>query len=61
MTNKSQNYKIIDRSSNSDLIKHLYILSPSHNKWSRMLDFVRLQIASPNTTAVNEEFWRRDD
>ena len=59
MTNKSQNYRIAERLSNSDLIKHLYILSPSHSKWSRILDFVRLQIASPNTTTVHEEFWKR--
>ena len=59
MTNKSQNYKIAERSSNSGLTKHLYIMLPRRSKWSRMLDFVRLQIASSDTTVVNKEFWKR--
>ena len=59
MTNKSQNYRIAERLSNSDLIKHLYILSPSHSKWSRILDFVWVQGASSNATIVNEDFWEK--
>jgi len=60
MTNKAQNCEVAGTRWGMALTKHLYVRVKPKGKGFSILNYVRVQVGSYNTTTIRAAFWRRD-
>ena len=59
MTNKSQNYEIAGTRWGMALTKHLHVRAKPKCKGFSILNYVRMQVGSYNTTTIRIGFWEK--